>query len=161
MTRIVRDKIKGPAFKKGHIIRESDLAELLDIGKRHIYVLDLKAGYLHENDAARRLGKIAAGKNIVLSGVSEGRIDLMSAIDGLLKVDVQKLEKLNSIEGIIFASLHNNKAVGRNQVLAGTRVVPLVIEAALIENAEQLCQIRKFCMCSRSPKKDRFDRHGQ
>ena len=140
LTRIVRDKFKGPAFKKGHVIRERDLAELLNIGKRHIYVLDLKSGDLHENDAARRVGKVAAGKNIVLSAVSEGRINLMSAIDGLLKVDVQKLEKLNSIEGIIFASLHNNKAVGRNQVLAGTRVVPLVIEAALIENAEQLCQ---------------------
>ncbi len=46
-------------LKKGHIINENDISRLLDIGKKHIYVMDL-AQYtemLHDNEAARRMAK--------------------------------------------------------------------------------------------------------
>ncbi|MGE4552639.1 MAG: molybdopterin-binding protein, partial [Desulfovibrionaceae bacterium] len=39
MTRILPGESKGPAFRKGHIISEQDIPELLSIGKEHIYVL--------------------------------------------------------------------------------------------------------------------------
>jgi len=45
ITRIVPGKEKGPAFKKGHVITESDVPELLKIGKRHIYVLNYRGFY--------------------------------------------------------------------------------------------------------------------
>ena len=54
ITRIVPGREKGPAFKKGHIIREEEIPEFLKIGKEHIYVLDLAPGMLHENEAAER-----------------------------------------------------------------------------------------------------------
>ena len=139
ITRIVRDEFKGPAFKKGHIVSEEDLPELLKIGKRHIYVLDLKTGHLHENDAALKLGTAVAGSNVQPGGVSEGRVNLSASVDGLLKVDVGNLEKLNAVEGVVFASLHTNRTVSRGQVVAGTRVVPLVIEAHRIDAACQFC----------------------
>ena len=41
VTRIVPGGFKGPAFRKGHIIRPEDIPNLLEIGKEHIYVLDL------------------------------------------------------------------------------------------------------------------------
>ena len=40
ITRIVPGKFKGVGFKKGHVIREEDIPELLKIGKQHIYVLN-------------------------------------------------------------------------------------------------------------------------
>ena len=41
ITRIVPGKVKGVGFKKGHIVLEGDVPELLKLGKRHLYVLDL------------------------------------------------------------------------------------------------------------------------
>ncbi len=38
MTKVVPGKFKGPAFRRGHIIREEDLPELRLMGKEHIYI---------------------------------------------------------------------------------------------------------------------------
>ena len=38
ITKIVVGGTKGVAFKKGHVVREEDIQELLFIGKEHLYV---------------------------------------------------------------------------------------------------------------------------
>lgn len=50
-------RFKGAAFKKGHIVRENDIPKLLNVGKKHIYVMDLAqyAEMLHKNEAVRRM----------------------------------------------------------------------------------------------------------
>ena len=54
LTRIEPGVSKGPAFRKGHIVREEDIPILLKMGKENLYVCELLPGMLHENDAARR-----------------------------------------------------------------------------------------------------------
>ena len=41
ITEIIPGKYKGPAFRRGHIIRPEDVAKLLDVGKANIYIMDL------------------------------------------------------------------------------------------------------------------------
>ncbi|HEU0047761.1 MAG TPA: hypothetical protein VFQ43_09180, partial [Nitrososphaera sp.] len=48
ITEIVPGKHKGPAFRRGHIIRPEDVSKLLDVGKANIYVMELEKGELHE-----------------------------------------------------------------------------------------------------------------
>jgi len=38
VIKIVPGEFKGPAFRRGHIIRKEDIPELLNIGKEHIYI---------------------------------------------------------------------------------------------------------------------------
>ena len=61
ITEIVPGKHKGPAFRRGHIVRKEDISKLLDVGKRNLYVMELDSDELHEEDAAHRLAKAAAG----------------------------------------------------------------------------------------------------
>lgn len=140
ITKIVPGEFKGRAFKKGHIIRPEDISELLRIGKEHIYVWELQDGYIHENDAAFRLASGACGKNLTLSDPSEGKISLIAETTGLLKVNKKILYSLNSIDQVIFATKHTNSLVRKGDVVAGTRVVPLVIEEQKIIQAEELLQ---------------------
>ena len=72
ITEIVPGKHKGPAFRRGHIVRKEDISKLLDVGKRNLYVMELDSDELHEEDAAHRLAKAAAGPNLKLVGPSEG-----------------------------------------------------------------------------------------
>ena len=44
ITKMVPGEFKGPAFKRGHVIREEDVEELLRLGKEHIYVWEENAG---------------------------------------------------------------------------------------------------------------------
>lgn len=64
VTRIVPGQSKGPAFRKGHIIREQDIETLLDMGKQHVYVLELSSDEVHEDSAARRIAVAASGPGV-------------------------------------------------------------------------------------------------
>src|SRR5436190_22304000 len=96
ITEIVPGKHKGPAFRRGHIIRPEDVSKLLDVGKANIYVMELEKGELHEEDAARRLAKAAAGPNIRLTDPVEGRVNLVAASTRLLKIDAGRLHDINA-----------------------------------------------------------------
>ena len=140
ITEIVPGKHKGPAFRRGHIIRPEDVSKLLDVGKANIYVMNLEKDELHEEDAARRLAKAAAGTNLKLTDPSEGRINLVAEISGLLKVDADLLYRFNSLGDLMLATLPGNRAVGEGTVVAGTRTIPVVVKEELIQKAEALCK---------------------
>jgi molybdopterin biosynthesis enzyme len=140
MTQIVPGEFKGPAFRKGHILREEDLPRLLDMGKERIYVWEPHAGLLHENDAAIRIARAAAGRGIELTDPKEGKVDLVAQADGLLKINVQALYDINAADQTVFATLHSNQRVAKGRVVAGTRIIPLVIEEAEIQRIESICR---------------------
>ena len=133
-------RFKGPAFKKGHVIQPSDIEKLLDLGKRHLYVFEMKAGKLHENEAARRIAVAAAGANLSLSDPSEGKVQIAAAAKGLLKINSRALNKINRIHDIIFSTLHSNQIVHPNQDVAGTRIIPLITDEKRIRRVETICQ---------------------
>jgi len=139
ITRIVPDIFKGPCFKKGHIITERDVEELLNLGKQNIYVACLN-GEVHENDAALRIARAAMGSGLEFSDPEEGKVGFTAAAFGLLKINVTALEKLNSVQDVIFATLHTGQVVKPGQALAGTRVIPLSIDENRVIEAEKVCK---------------------
>ncbi len=140
ITEIVPNKFKGRAFKKGHVVRREDIPRLLDLGKENLYVMELNENMLHENDAAVRMATAAAGPGIRLTEPVEGKVELKSQIDGLLKIKVPSLDTVNDIDQIVLASLHTNRLVNAGDTLAGCRVVPLIIENEKIEKVEEICR---------------------
>lgn len=142
ITEIVPGKHKGPAFRRGHIIRQEDVSKLLDVGKANIYVMELEKDELHEEDAALRLAKAAAGSNLKLTGPSEGRINLVAAISGLLKVDADLLYRFNSLGDLMMATLPGDRYVKEGTVVAGTRTIPVLVKESLVQQAEALCKDR-------------------
>lgn len=154
ITRIVPGEDKGPAFHRGHIVKEEDVPTLLDIGKEHLYVFDPEDGYIHEDDAAQRIAEAAAGQGIALSQPSEGKVNFTATHDGLLDLDTDTLFRLNSVQDVIFGTIHNNQLVKQGRGLAGTRVIPLVVHEDTIQEAERilnehtpLIQVRPLKSC--------------
>ncbi|HEU4345165.1 MAG TPA: molybdopterin-binding protein [Candidatus Binatia bacterium] len=140
ITEIVPGKHKGPAFRRGHVIRPEDVSKLLDVGKAHIYVMELEKDELHEEEAARRLAEAAAGSNLRLTEPVEGRVNLVATIPGLLKIDADLLYRFNSLGDLMMATLPSNRYVSQGEVVAGTRTIPVVVQEALIQKAEALCK---------------------
>lgn len=135
ITQIIPGKKKGPVFKKGHIIREEDIEVLLSVGKENVYVWEHNENMLHENEAAEILRKICQGDHMHPSPVSEGKIELIADIDGLFKVDTKRLFAVNRLGEMMIATRHGNFAVKAGDKLAGTRIIPLVIEKEKMEKA--------------------------
>lgn len=138
ITQIVKDVKKGVAFKKGHVVKEEDIPVLLSIGKEHLYIWEADDTMLHENEAAEILYKMCENEYMKPSEVKEGKIEVIAECDGVLKVDVEKLFAVNSIDEIMIATRHNNTPVKKGDKLAGTRVIPLVIKKNKLDEAKKV-----------------------
>lgn len=138
ITRIVPGQVKGVGFKKGHIVVESDIPELLKLGKRHLYVLDLPPDRLHEDDAALRIAKAICGESLRWTAPQEGKSSMISSADGLLKIDVGALLAVNRMDDIVVATLKTNTACKEGQIVGGTRIIPLTISAHQIETLQRM-----------------------
>ncbi len=138
LTRIVKGVIKDAVFRKGHIITEEDIPVLLSMGKDHLYIWEKKEGMLHENEAAEILYNICKNDHMTPTPVKEGKIELVAAEDGLLKIDVERLNAINALGDIMIATRHSNFPVKKGDKIAGTRVVPLIIEKEKLDKAVEL-----------------------
>jgi len=138
-TRIVPGKFKGAAFRRGHVVRKSEIPKLLDLGKKQVYVLKLERGELHEDDAGRRIARAIKGKGLRLRGPREGKIDFLAKTFGLLKVNLALLARINSLGSIIVSTRHNLTSVRPGEVVAGTRIIPLTIREGKIRKIEEIC----------------------
>ena len=142
ITEIIPGKRKGPAFRRGHVVRPEDVPKLLDVGKAHLYIMELEEGELHEEDAAKRLAGAAAGPRIRLTDPVEGRVNLVAEITGVMKVDTELLNRFNALGDLILATLPSNSYVKKGDVLAGTRTIPVVVKEDLVKKAEAICQAK-------------------
>lgn len=136
ITQIIKGVSKGPVFRKGHIIREEDIPVLLSVGKEHVYIWECDDSTLHENDAAAILRDISLGVNMHATEAKEGKIELIADCNGLLTIRRQGLQAVNSLGEMMIASRHGGFAVKQGDVLAGMRVIPLVISKAKMETAK-------------------------
>ena len=138
ITQIIKDEKKGVVFKKGHVIKEEDIPVLLSVGKENLYIWEKQEGMLHENDAAEILYNICKSINTRPTEVKEGKIEVIADTDGLLKIDKERLYKINSLGEMIISTRHGNTAVKKGDKLAGTRIIPLVIEEEKMKMAEKI-----------------------
>ena len=140
ITVIIKDVKKGVAFKKGHVVTEADIPELLKLGKDHLYVWEKDDTMYHEDEAAAILRDICMGENIRATQPSEGKIELIAACDGLLLVDSARLLAVNAIDEIMIATRHDFTPVREGDKLAGTRVIPLIIKKEKMALAQKAAE---------------------
>ncbi len=140
MTRIIPGQSKGVGFKKGHIVRAEDIPELLKIGKRQLYVLDLPPDRLHEDEAALRIAAAIGDDSLRYTEPAEGKTSLISRQNGMLKIDADNLLTINKMPDIIVATLRSGFSCQKDQIVAATRIIPLTIELAQIERLEQMAE---------------------
>lgn len=136
ITQIIKGVKKEAVFRKGHIVTKEDIPVLLSVGKDQLYVWEKEEGMLHENDAAEVLCAICRGDHMERSQAKEGKIELTASCDGLLKVNNQGLKVVNGFGRMMIASRHGNFAVKKGDKLAGTRIIPLLIEEEAMKAAE-------------------------
>lgn len=139
LTKIVPGEFKGAAFRKGHIIKEEDIPVLLSMGKDHIYIIELKNGLVHENDAAERLAKTVAGEGVIISEPVEAKVNLRANYSGVLKVNAELLSKINTTPDMALATLPNNTIVTRGEVVASVKIIPLAVPEDNLILAAKLC----------------------
>ena len=138
ITQIIKGETKDVVFKKGHVIKKEDIPVFLSVGKEHIYVWEKQEGILHENEAAEILYEACKNDYMKPTPVKEGKIELIADTDGLFKLDTKRLYEINSLGEMMIATRHGNTPVKKGDKLAGTRIIPLVIEEYKMEKVREI-----------------------
>jgi molybdenum cofactor synthesis domain-containing protein len=141
ITEIRPGEFKGPAFRKGHTVCSEDICRMQRLGKNHLFVIDLEADEIHENEAAAILAGALAGEGVAWeNNPREGKINLYAARDGLLRVNPQALAAFNMVDEVMCATLHNHTQVKQGELVGATRAIPLVMKRAAIERAAAIAR---------------------
>jgi molybdopterin biosynthesis enzyme len=139
LTRIVPGEFKGVAFKKGHIIKIEDIDLMRSMGKNHVYVMELGAEKVHENDAAQQMALYTAQETLLFAEAAEGKVNLKAHCSGILKIDTERLLAINMLEGLALATLHNNSPVSSGELIASVKIIPLMVPKATLDQVKEIC----------------------
>jgi molybdenum cofactor synthesis domain-containing protein len=138
LTRIVPGQFKGRLFRKGHVVVSEDIPNLKDIGKENLYVIELAAGDLHEDDAALRMAVALAGEHTSNSEPHEGKVSVKSTITGLACIAREVVDEINRLGEIALASVVNHRVVNAGDALAATRAIPLIVPEHKVKEVERI-----------------------
>ena len=152
ITEIRPGEFKGAAFHKDHKVCSEDICRLQRLGKNHLYVIELEADEIHENEAAAIMAGALAGEGIVWEdNPQEGKINLYAARDGLLTVNVTTLAAFNLVDEVMCATLHNHTLVRQGEKVAATRAIPLIMKRAAIERAAAIARSQGAVVARQGP----------
>lgn len=140
----MKDGFKGPAFKRGHVIREEDIPRMLNLGKRMVYIWEENAGEVHEEEAARRMAAMVPVEGAHYTEPSEGKVLLIADREGMLRVRRELLQEMNRIGDLTISTLPDHYPVRKGMRLASMRIVPLVTREEQLVRAEELCAGQKM-----------------
>src|SRR5690606_37019402 len=143
LTQIIPGQFKGRLFTKGHLITEEDIPRLLDIGKEHIYVMELGKHDWHEDDAAHFMALALADEALIRTEPHEGKVAVKAQVTGIAKVDKSVVDQINDIGEIALATVRNNDVVQAGTTVAATRVIPLTVPKSKVALVEEIAAAYK------------------
>ncbi len=129
-------------LRKGKTIDSTDVSALASEGYSSVYAVELEEDDVDEDTAARRAAEAAAVGccGLLLQGPSDGRVNLVASVGGVLRVDAARLEQVNRCEGVTFATLRSYRLVRPGQVVATIKIIPFALPANVLLQAERAAQ---------------------
>ncbi len=129
-------------LRKGRELSASDLEKLAALGRRSVWVARLEDGDVEENAAAERIAGAAAGVDpasggLLLSRPSTGRVNLYARALGLLRVDRERLKRLNASDGVTLATLPAHAVAGGGKMVATLKIIPYALSEPEVRRAEE------------------------
>lgn len=122
--------------KKGRIITAGDVARLKAAGVATVVAARLEAGDVGEDEAAGRLARALAGRDVTVDHAFTGRANLFAATAGVLRVDRACIDAINAIdEAITVATLPAFKPVVAGEMVGTVKIIPYAAPGAPLDRA--------------------------
>ena len=134
----VRDRDGKRLVRKGGAIDDQVLARWSSVRPGELHLLELDADDVHEDAAGLRVAHAVAAPGIRVTGPIQSRYNLVSEHKGLLRVDVEAVRRINSVDGVTVFSLLDRQPVVPGKIVAGVKVTPIAIPAASLDEVERI-----------------------
>jgi molybdenum cofactor cytidylyltransferase len=128
----------GPDLHKGTVLGAGYLERLRAVAE--IHVVELEAGDVHEDAAARRLAAALAGPGLEAKPPVQSQSRLIAGRRGLVRVRGDLVDAINALGYVSVFTLMDGQAVDKGEEVAGCKVTPVAVPGSLLAHAEQLCR---------------------
>jgi len=125
-------------LRKGKPLTDADLESLRALGRVSVYVAEMEVDDVDENKAARRVADAICGPGLHITGVASGRANLLSNEMGILRIDTERLARLNECDGITLATLMTHTPVHARQIVATVKIIPYAVPESVVSAAEAI-----------------------
>ncbi|HET9905223.1 MAG TPA: molybdopterin-binding protein [Anaerolineales bacterium] len=125
-------------LRKGRPLTDDDLEKLHALGRNSVYVAELELDDVEENKAARRIAEAICGTGLHISGGASGRANLLTDKMGMLRIDVDRLARINEHHGITLATLVTNSPVHARQIVATVKIIPYAVPESIVSQVEAI-----------------------
>ena len=129
-------RLGSAVLKKGRVLSPADIALIAESGLDHVVAARLDPGDIREDAAATRIAAAAAGDGIATTTAFTGRANLFAEARGLLVVDRDRLDRLNSVdEAVTLGTLPPYAVVEPRQMVATVKIIPFAVPGSAVEAA--------------------------
>ena len=142
-------RVGGERWAKGRRLTADDLARLAaDLSRpggapgmdATIAVLVPEAGDVHEDQAAVRLAAAVAGAGLSTRGPAESRVDLVAAVDGVVRIRIAAVERLDRIDPLEVFTVYDGQIVAVGDLVASVKVAPQLVAEVTLRRGEAVAR---------------------
>ena len=134
-------RLPGLVLRKGVVLDGAALTALRDAGVGAVIAARLDPGDVAEDEAARRLAEALLQPGLTASRASTGRVNLLAAVPGLLRVDRPALDGINGVdEALTVGTLPDAAATTGGEMVATVKVIPFAVPEPALARAEALAR---------------------
>jgi hypothetical protein len=133
---VMRQHPARHGLRKGTVLGPEHLEPLRDAPEVHLVELD--EDDVHEDEAARRMGRAVAGPGVRVEDPSQSQVRLMAERRGLVRVDRAAVDRLNYLPAVGVFTVVDGQAVETGEQVAGAKVTPVAVPGMLVREAERV-----------------------
>jgi len=136
-------RLPGSVLRKGSVLDAGAIEVLQGAGIHDVIAARLEPGDVAEDAAAHRLAQALLTPSLTASRASTGRVNLIAATPGLLRVDRAGLDAVNAVhEALTVGTLPDSASVAAREMVATIKIIPFAVPEGVLAQAEDLARQR-------------------
>ncbi len=134
-------RLPGTVLRKGAVLDAAAVEALRGAGISAVIAARLEPGDVAEDAAAARLAEALASPMLTASRASTGRVNLVAATPGLLRVDRARLDAVNAVdEALTVGTLPDAASVAAREMVATIKIIPFAVTESALAKAERVAR---------------------
>jgi molybdenum cofactor cytidylyltransferase len=135
-------RVAERVIKKGSLLDAAAISALRGAGRSEVIAARLEAGDVAEDEAALRLAKLLHAPGLSIGRAATGRVNLHAEARGLLRLDADKITRINLVsDALTVATLPDNAVVAPRDMVATIKVIPFAVPGAELDAVEAAARI--------------------
>ncbi|MEX2642177.1 MAG: hypothetical protein WD270_01905, partial [Acetobacterales bacterium] len=127
-------RLAGGTLKKGRVLSAEDVGKLREADIESVVTARLEDGDVGEDAAAAAVAEALAGDNVTAAEAFTGRCNLSAGTHGVVRIDRDRLERLNRIhEAVTVATVTPWTVAEPKQMLATIKIIPFAVPRDVLD----------------------------